>query len=105
MEYLTSKEARVEKLWNKRGIAGLRSELLAKVSDYNLGNWDDDAFVRYITFWVFNNLPVKEWGNAIRYIEETCGLAGVSLGKNFYAIAGEIRNDEESMREEIGDDE
>lgn len=105
MEYLTSKEARVEKLWNKRGIAGLRSELLLKVRDYREEEWDDSAFVKNIIYFMFNVLPKREWPNAARYIKETCGLAGVAVDENFYALVGEIRLKEEAMREEIGDDE
>lgn len=105
MEYLTSKEARVEKLWNKRGIAGLRAELMGKVRDYKEEEWDDYTFVKLITWFVFNNLPKREWVNATRYIKETCGLAGIDIYENFYALAAEVRMSEETMREDIGDDE
>lgn len=104
MEYLTSKEARVEKAWAKRGIAGLRSELLGKVKDYYREDWDEATFVKYVTWLVFQQLPAREWDNAVRYIEETCGMVGISFGPNFVSLTAEIRNDEEQLREEIGDD-
>lgn len=105
MEYLTSKEARVEKLWNKRGIAGLRSELLGKVRDYKEEEWDEYTFVKQITYFVFYNLPKREWINGRRYIKETCALVGITTDENFSALAAEVQRDEEQMREDIGDDE
>jgi hypothetical protein len=102
MAYISGKESRVEKEWNKRGIAGLRSSLLQKVQECK--DFDDETTLEEITQLVFNTLPRREWDNARLYIEETLGLAGVAVGSDFYTTLMSVQLMEETLREDIGDE-
>ena len=104
MEYLTAKESRVERAWNKRGLAGLRSELLQKITERDFHNWIDEQFVLYVSNLVFNMLPEREWNKAEQYIEETAGVVGVAPDENFYRIISKMRMSQEMLREEVGDE-
>lgn len=101
MNYLTAKESRVEIAWNKRGIAGLRSSLLQKAQDATFHKMDDATAVLIFSVAVFGALPTREWSNAERYIEETCGLLGIETDPT---IVMRARLSEETLREDIGDE-
>lgn len=103
MEYLSSKEMRVEKAWNKRGLAGLRSELLQKVGERDVREWDDESLVRHIAWMVYGALPEREWDKGGVYIAETCGLFGVDV-EGYSGVIMQIRLSEETLREDIGDE-
>lgn len=106
MNYLTAKESRVEKAWSKRGLAGLRSELLFLVEGKDLYDWDDEMFVLQIATRVFSCLPTREWSRAEPIIRETCGLGGVDIDKDrgMSTIVMKARLSEETLREDIGDE-
>lgn len=105
MDYLTAKESRVEKAWNKRGLAGLRIELLRKVEERTNLNWSDSEFVKRVCVAVWSVLPVRNWDDGEQYIRETCGLAGVSVDDTSWkTIMLDARLVEEGLREDIGDE-
>ena len=104
MEYLTAKETRVERAWNKRGLAGLRSELLQKIAERDFHDWTDEQFILYVSNLVFNMLPKREWNKAEQYIEETAGVVGVAPDENFYRIISKMQMSQEMLREEVGDE-
>ena len=105
MTYLTSKELRVQKAWNKKGLSGLRNYLLEKVDEKDTYDWDDDTFVRYVASLVYALLPAKNWKHAEQYIRETCGLCDIDIDEGgFESLIMTIRLNEETMREDIGDD-
>lgn len=105
MNYLTAKEQRVEKAWAKRGLGGLRSELLTKVRERNFFEWSDEDFVKAVCMLVFSCLPEREWDQADAYITETCGLVGVDLsGVNWSSLIYRVRLIEETLREDLGDE-
>lgn len=103
MNYLTAKETRVEKAWSKRGLAGLRSELLQKIGERESRGWTDETVVRQIAVLVYGTLPEREWEKAPQYIAETLGLVGIDL-TDYSTEMMEIRLMEETLREEVGDD-
>lgn len=105
MNYLTAKESRVEKAWNKRGLAGLRTELLLKVGERIFHNWSDEDFVFYIATCVFRELPTREWSAAEQLVRETCGLAGVDIdSEDWSTLLMRVRLSEETLREDLGDE-
>lgn len=105
MDYLTAKETRVEKAWQKRGIAGLRSELLARVDEYLALELDDVQFVKNIAWTVYMYLPEREFAMGRRLVLETCALAGIDVqGQIFISVIEDARVAEQDMREEIGDE-
>jgi hypothetical protein len=107
MSYLTAKEQRVQKEWNKRGIAGLRSKLLQTVGERALRGWDNEQFVRTVAVVVYSAMPEREWGiggdSANKIIGETLGLAGIDMGA-WLGLVTEVRLMEEQLREAIGDE-
>lgn len=103
MNYLTAKETRVERAWNKRGLAGLRSELLQKIGEQSHRGWDDRETVLQVSRLVYGNLPEREWEKARDYIAETVGLVGIDLDSYSTEVMG-IRLMEETLREEVGDE-
>ena len=105
MDYLSAKETRVEKAWNKKGLVGLRSELLQKVGQRVFHNWDDDEFVKRIAVSVYGMLPAREWKHADTYVVETCGLGGVDmLDGGWGELLMQVRLMEETIREDVGDE-
>lgn len=102
MDYLTAKEQRVEKAWSKRGLAGLRSELLEKVDECIEDDWEDSDFVKRVALYVYSVLPKREWKNAETWIKETCGMIGVDDVD--VGVLMQVRLDEETLRTDIGDD-
>lgn len=120
MNYLSSKELRVEKAWNKRGLVGLRSDLLGLVdwwmnevermsdSDRRDNEYMNEAvlFVEKVSAIVWSTLPRREWSRGLAYISETCGLAGIDilLSDDFMKTVISVREMEEELREEMEDD-
>lgn len=104
MNYLTAKESRVEKEWNKRGVAGLRSALLQKILDRDFEDWDDKTTVKQIANLVFGTLPRREWSKGEEYILETIQLVEVDGGKDFHTILMQAQLSEETLRDDIGDE-
>lgn len=102
MDYLTSKEHRVEKAWSKRGLAGLRSEILLKTEEYDEGCWSDSDFVENVARYVYGITPKREWKNVDMWIRESCGLIGVDDVDA--SVLMTARLSEETMRIDIGDD-
>ncbi len=103
MEYLTAKETRVKTAWNKRGLAGLRSELLQKIGERDFRGWDDSMTVVVVSALVYGCLPEREWGKAGVYISETLGLVDID-GEDWSTEIMRARLSEETLREEVGDD-
>jgi hypothetical protein len=103
MNYITAKETRVEKAWGKRGLAGLRSELLQKVGERDLREWDDVTIVKEISRMVWNGLPEREWDKGEIYIAETLGLVGIDAD-GWSAELMVAKLNEKTLREDIGDD-
>jgi hypothetical protein len=105
MDFLTAKEMRVEKNWNKRGLSGLRSNLLDKVDEKDFLNLSDADFAMGVCVLVFSILPAREWRNADKLIVETCGLVGIDMsGVDWHSFIAKVRGIEESLREDIGDE-
>ena len=105
MSYLTAKETRVEKAWNKKGLVGLRSELLQKVEDKTFFKMEDKAFVMAVCVCVYGMLPVREWKHADTYITETCGLAKLDMHEvDWSSLFMQVRLNEETIREDVGDE-
>lgn len=105
MDYNTAKEQRVKKNWNKRGLAGLRSELLTKVAEHKAYEWTDDMFVRQVAMCVYGNLPRQDWVRAHDYISETCGLMSIDIeDEQYLASIMQIQLMEETLREDDGQD-
>jgi hypothetical protein len=103
MEYISAKEGRVITAWNKRGIAGLRSNLLAVIEQSKRENWDLGRTVGVISVLVWGALPLRLWEDGERIVGETLGLVGVEVDD----WRGEVltaRMNEEELREEIGDE-
>lgn len=103
MNYLTAKETRVERGWNKRGLAGLRSELLQKVAERDFREWDDASSVLAVSVLVYGALPEREWEKASGYISETLGLMDID-SEDWSTEIMRARLSEETLRENIGDD-
>lgn len=105
MSFITAKEQRVEKAWNRRGLSGLRTELLLKVADITAEEFDDESTVLHIANCVYGTLPKREWPNAPLYIRETCGLLGINVDTEEYrAVIMRMMLSEETLREDIGDE-
>ena len=105
MNYLTAKETRVEKAWGKKGLVGLRSELLQKVEDKTFFKMEDTDFVMAVCVTVYNQLPKREWKHADAYITETCGLAGLDMREvDWSSLLMQVRLSEETIREDVGDE-
>lgn len=100
MTYLSDKESRVGKAWNKRGLAGLRSELLLKVQESRSEGWDDDTCVRMIAWCVWGSLPKREWGRGEVLIAETLGLLEMDADE-WLAEIMVVRQDEDALREAV----
>lgn len=103
MHYTSAKEQRVETAWNKRGIAGLRSNLLTVAEQSRREEWDDGRTVGVVAVLVWSALPVREWDDGEKLIAETLGLVGVGIDD----WRGEVlvaKQNEEELREEIGDE-
>ena len=103
MNYLTAKETRVERAWNKRGLAGLRSELLQKVAERDFRGWDDSSAVLAVSVLVYGALPEREWEKAGMYISETLALMNIDADEWSTEIM-RARLSEETLREDLGDD-
>ena len=103
MNYLTAKEIRVECAWNKRGLAGLRSELLQKIGERDFREWDDATTVLMVSVLVYGALPAREWDKAGMYISETLGLVDIDADDWSTEIM-RARLSEETLREDLGDD-
>lgn len=101
MNYLTAKESRVERAWNKRGLAGLRSELLQRVGEQSKRDVENSELVTGVARMVYSVLPQREWDKADVYIAETCGLVGVDSDE-FVAEVMQVRQGEEILREDEG---
>lgn len=90
-------------MWNKRGLAGLRAELLRLVDDKNIQNAEDASIVSEIALTVYRTLPTREWDKANKLIYETCGLLDINCNDWSTEIM-RVQLTEETLREEIGDE-
>lgn len=103
MNYVTAKEQRVETAWNKRGIAGLRSNLLTVAAQSRREGWNNERTVAMVAVLVWSALPMREWDDGEKLIAETLGLVGIEIDD----WRGEVmvaKQNEEELREEIGDE-
>lgn len=104
MNYISAKEQRVEKAWAKKGLIGLRVNLLTIVEQSKASDWSDVDLVRRVSVVVWSSLPVREWGDGERLIRETCGLVGVDID-DWRGEMEVARMNEEELRDELGREE
>lgn len=100
---MTAKEQRVEKAWAKRGLVGLRTELLNIAKDYFFYDWEEEELVQLVAVRTYSLLPLREWRNAEDIIKGTCGLCKIE-SDNWSSVIMLSRQNEEALREDIGDE-
>lgn len=103
MNYITAKETRVIRAWNKRGLAGLRAELLQAVESRVFDDLENYVVVTTIARTVYGALPEREWEKAHDLIRETCGLIDID-SNDWSTEIMQARQMEETLREEVGDE-
>ena len=104
MNYVSAKEQRVETAWAKKGLGGLRINLLTIVEQSRALEWSDVDLVGRVSAIVWGVLPKREWGDGERLIRETCGLVGVSID-DWIGEMEVARMNEEELRDELGREE